>query len=278
MAKLTYANKVALNQNVSIPDENKITYTNMNDIKSVTNENDDRLIAVETNYVGGNTQYGGTIVTNLNTISKGGFYTALGTATGVPNSSYSWFVTHQNSNTGTVSATQRAVAYSTDLIVYERVMQSSTWGAWVNRSTVNNLTTASAGNGVLDAYQGKVLNDKITNLTGVSLYDNDAGTAGTVTLSDSAANYNYLEIYFFNTSDNIYSSVKVYKPNDKSVDLTCGVFLGNQIFYKSVNRTISGTSISLRSESTDTDWSIVGSSTSALANAKIKIYKVVGYK
>ena len=93
---------------------------------------DTRLTTVETNGIIGATQYGGTIVTNLNTISKGGFYTALGTATGVPNSSYSWFITHQNSNTGTLSATQRAVAYSTDLIVYERVMQSSTWGAWEN--------------------------------------------------------------------------------------------------------------------------------------------------
>lgn len=30
-------------------------------------------------------------------------------------------------------------------------------------SVINNLTTASAGNGVLDAYQGKVLDDKINN-------------------------------------------------------------------------------------------------------------------
>ena len=51
MAKLTYANKVALNQNTSIPDENKITDTNMNDIKSVTNENDTRLTTAETKII-----------------------------------------------------------------------------------------------------------------------------------------------------------------------------------------------------------------------------------
>lgn len=250
MAKLTYANKVALNQNISIPDENKITDTNMNDIKKAINQSTNYNATIEdgtgkikctltgtlasgdivnvtiptlantsatmqlsidggttyyyikqmsddavfndysnteisaskctlyfdgTQFILDKSKFGGKVINNLNTIVRNGKYTALGTATGVPNSSYSWFITHQNSNTGTLSATQRAVAYSTSLIIYERVMQSSTWGAWVNRSTVNNLTTASAGNGVLDAYQGKVLNDKIINLKTYSTSEIDTG-------------------------------------------------------------------------------------------------------
>ena len=78
----------------------------------------------------------GTVVTNLDTITKTGFYTCYGNATGVPDEDYSWFVLHQNSNVGTVSATQRAIAYNTGIIIYERSKQASTWGSWhLNSST-----------------------------------------------------------------------------------------------------------------------------------------------
>lgn len=39
--KLTYANKVAINENVEIPNINKITDDDMNEIKTVVNNNDD---------------------------------------------------------------------------------------------------------------------------------------------------------------------------------------------------------------------------------------------
>lgn len=40
MAKITYANKVALNEQSDIANENKTTYSDMNEIKEVVNEND----------------------------------------------------------------------------------------------------------------------------------------------------------------------------------------------------------------------------------------------
>ena len=43
MAKLTYANKTALNENPSIAAQNKITDNDMNEIKEVVNENDDNV-------------------------------------------------------------------------------------------------------------------------------------------------------------------------------------------------------------------------------------------
>lgn len=58
-------------------------------------------------------------------------------------------------------------------------------GVAASKAVANNLTTASAGTAVLDAYQGKVVNDKITNL-GVS-----SSTTGAVGSSFSAANYKY---------------------------------------------------------------------------------------
>lgn len=78
----------------------------------------------------GDNAYGSTLVTDFNAITKSGFYTGYGTATGAPNADFSWFVMHQNSAVGTVSEYQRAVAFSTEFVVYERTKISSTWGAW----------------------------------------------------------------------------------------------------------------------------------------------------
>lgn len=41
MSKITYTNKVALNENAEIPDINKVTDSDMNEIKAVVNNNDD---------------------------------------------------------------------------------------------------------------------------------------------------------------------------------------------------------------------------------------------
>lgn len=50
------------------------------------------------------------------------------------------------------------------------------------------------------------------------LYENASGTSSNITLSDSASNYEYIEIFYKN-NDNAFSSVKVYQPNDKKVSL-----------------------------------------------------------
>ena len=48
MSKITYANKVAINENAEIPNINKITDDDMNEIKTVVNNNDDD-ITINTN-------------------------------------------------------------------------------------------------------------------------------------------------------------------------------------------------------------------------------------
>lgn len=50
------------------------------------------------------------------------------------------------------------------------------------------------------------------------LYENTSGSNSNITLSDSAANYEYIEIFYKN-NDNAFSSVKVYQPNNKKVSL-----------------------------------------------------------
>ena len=48
MSKITYANKVAINENQEIPNINKITDDDMNEIKTVVNNNDDDMITINT--------------------------------------------------------------------------------------------------------------------------------------------------------------------------------------------------------------------------------------
>lgn len=57
------------------------------------------------------------------------------------------------------------------------------------------------------------------SLSGKVLYNSANGTAETVTLSDSAENYTYLEIFYRSSSDNACGSVKVFSPNGKLVHL-----------------------------------------------------------
>lgn len=78
----------------------------------------------------------------------------------------------------------------------------------------------------------------------ITLYNNNSGTTGTVTLSDSAANYYYLEIFYKN-NDGFYSSTKVWSPNGKDVVLvSCAPTNDNHNCYlKSTQYSISGTKI-----------------------------------
>lgn len=78
----------------------------------------------------------------------------------------------------------------------------------------NNLTSTSTVN-ALSAYQGKVLNDRVAV---TNLYNNTSGTNGTITLSQSAANFTKIKIYYKDINDS-YGSVEVYAPNGKNVEL-----------------------------------------------------------
>lgn len=46
MGKITYANKVAINENADISNINKVTDNDMNEIKNVVNNNDDDMITI----------------------------------------------------------------------------------------------------------------------------------------------------------------------------------------------------------------------------------------
>lgn len=77
--KLTYANKVAINENAEIPNINKITDDDMNEIKTVVNNNDDIVTNATTystdeirvgTWIDGKPIYKKTYITNENTGSS----------------------------------------------------------------------------------------------------------------------------------------------------------------------------------------------------------------
>ena len=137
-------------------------------------------------------------------------------------------------------------------------------------------------------YTCSYINPILDGLTGYSLYSDDSGTNENITLSDSAANYEYLEIFYRNV-DNIYSSVRVKNPNEKSVGLLIPVCFtggsGNVGLFALHNRTIniSGTSIKTLSVGNNGNYYAgfalwENRSPSVEKNNYIYITKVIGYK
>lgn len=108
----------------------------------------------------------------------------------------------------------------------------------------------------------------------VSLYDNSSGTTGTVRLSESSANFEYIEIFYGDSANgSAVNSVKVYKPNGKVVATTVCTQSGTDIRVNTRKLTISGTSITPSHQQVNF---VPGGATYAV-NEQL-IYKVVGYR
>ena len=107
-----------------------------------------------------------------------------------------------------------------------------------------------------------------------SLYDNSSGSNGTIALSDSAANYEFLEI-FYKDDINQYTSTKIYQPNGKRITLFMSVInpSNSQTFVQSACKDINGTSITHQKAS-----EVRIDSHNANTNNYIYITKVIGYK
>ncbi len=150
--------------------------------------------------------------------------------------------------------------------------------------TINNLTTSSYADGnALAAYQGYLLNqnkqDKPTNL-----YNNTSGSTGTITLSQTSANFAYIEILYGKKSaiDNVikYNSVRIYSPNGKEALLSLYFrATSNLLQHIGAAISISGTTI------TKKYYYMINSTTNgggavdcSLNDNSILIFRVDGYK
>jgi hypothetical protein len=108
------------------------------------------------------------------------------------------------------------------------------------------------------------------------LYNNTSGSNEAITLSDSAANYNYLKIYFKDAYDRC-GSREIYSPNGKYVSLLTGTTPANSagLYMCSKTVSISGTTISNIGYSQN----VIGvSSVSSTIYNYIYITRVEGYK
>lgn len=109
-----------------------------------------------------------------------------------------------------------------------------------------------------------------------TLYENSGGTNGTVTLSDSVANYDYIEIYVLSTSDYgtgyAQNSTKVWQPNGKTAWLTTGYCDTNNYNLKVCSALLQNNTITRPYGY----WEFSDSSSSQ--TNYIGITKVIGYK
>lgn len=111
-------------------------------------------------------------------------------------------------------------------------------------------------------------------ISGKVLYNSASGTAGTVTLSDSAENYTYLEIFYRSSGDNACGSVKVFSPNGKLVHLGTIHYIADYDYAKFALVSVSGSMITFNQ-----NYQIIlknNGSTYSAENA-IFITRVVGY-
>lgn len=99
--------------------------------------------------------------------------------------------------------------------------------------------------------------------TGTTLYDNSSGTTGTITLSESAVNFTYLEIF------SEIGTTKIVSPNGKTRTISCTDY-SDTLYQNYTNITISGTSI------VQNYAGVYYLNTNHAGNKKI--YKVIGYR
>lgn len=111
-------------------------------------------------------------------------------------------------------------------------------------------------------------------LSGQVLYNSASGTAGTVTLSDSAKNYTYIEIFYRSSGDNACGSVKVFSPNGKLVHLGTIHYVADYDYAKFALVSVSGSMITF---SQNYKITIKNNGSAYSAENAIFITRVVGY-
>ena len=147
----------------------------------------------------------------------------------------------------------------------KKVSQSSGLIANVSNTQSNSQT---------DTYSCDYSNNHF-ELKGTVLYNNSTGTTGNITLSETSANFTYLEIYYRN-ADNEYDMTKVVNPNGKRASLKSLHYYDNVIYTYMKCLDISGTS--MNKNDTYSGGGYYGGAMGVQNNDTIYIMRVVGYK
>lgn len=108
----------------------------------------------------------------------------------------------------------------------------------------------------------------------VVLYNNSTGTTGTVTLSETSANFSTIKI-FYRSSGGGYNSVEIFEPNGKQVYLITNAVNPLVSYYQNKLVEINGISIT----NINYNQNAVGTgSVSSSNDNNNRIIRVVGYK
>ena len=194
------------------------------------------------------------VSTNLNSATSTGWYRYNKEATNIPTGISQWgIVVVQNDGTWIFQTAYGS--YSTDARIAHRGYINGSWTSWSY------------------VMQGA---KKI-------LYNNSSGTTGTVTLSETAANFNYLEIFYCDNNSREHRSIKIANPNGKTITLdTIEPYDADKNMYiRTTSYTINNTSITVKTYIYMNFWKFSGSDNCGVNVEKsnyIKIIKVIGYK
>lgn len=112
----------------------------------------------------------------------------------------------------------------------------------------------------------------------VSLYDNDAGTNGNITLSEDAANFNMLEIFYRDNTGVGNKSTRVYNPNGRWYDLSNIEPSGESTVIRRTEYGINGTTMWIRNNDRGYVNIQANGNFVNVDNSYIFIYKIIGWR
>lgn len=183
---------------------------------------------------------GDTLVKEINNITNGyeltftsSEQTTIKNLMTSPQATLIFLLTTINGGTTLGTSTQSATVTSLDKPVYRNVIKKENGHYQV------------AINGVVDTTINdtlQVYDDNGNLLNGKTIYENNEGSNGNITLSDSATGKKYIDI-FYRDNDRTYSSVRVYDPDNKHVDISTISRWGSTLYIKQKRIAIAGNKI-----------------------------------
>lgn len=187
------------------------------------------------------------------------------------------------SGTSSTSTTTNYVRYSNKLYCNPStgVIAATKFSGALSGNATSATKATQDGNGkvIADTYATKEELSNVTSgggLTATVLYSHATGTTGTVTLTDSAANYTFIDIISSTGEGRQSGTTRVYQPNGKTVEISTGLVGSNGyhgIFFG--RYTVSGTSIT---PGLNYRWGANLNGTEANDANLLNIIAVIGYK
>lgn len=143
----------------------------------------------------------------------------------------------------------------------------------VNEKLTQNLREQIGDLSSLNTTDKSSLVNAINRLVPIVLYQNESGSNGNITLSDSVANYTYVEVFYRN-NDNRYNSKKFYNINGKNVVLDSYYSSSTDMVWKQQTRSFNGKQFNVISNAECSTAAV----TYIKTNSNTYVILVLGYK